>query len=313
MNPENYTRIGDVWLVGVQYSEATRIPLFIFFLMIYITIVISNCLIIYLVLSSSCLHSPMYYFLCSLSFCEIIFTTNLKPVLLISLLKGGASMHLTNCIVQWYICASLAATECFLLAVMSYDRYIAICNPLHYHFTMTLKKCLQLVTYSWIGGFTCLLATLVLIFHLDFCGPQVIDHYFCDFSPLLELSCSDYYFVKTETIFFCFSVTIFPLTFVIGTYVCIILAILKIPSSIGRQKTFSTCSSHLSIVCTYYGTLISLYVVPRRGLSSTNNKILSLIYTVVTPLFNPIIYSLRNREIRTSLHRLLVGVKKEKN
>ncbi|XP_075424078.1 olfactory receptor 11L1-like [Ascaphus truei] len=308
MHEENYTRIEDVWIVGLQNLQGAKVIVFILLLIIYIMILMVNVLVISLVSSSDHLHTPMFFFLCSLSFSEIMFTTNLIPKFLHVLLAEGATMYLTTCLAQFYVCGSLGATECFLLAVMSYDRYMAICNPLHYASFMNLKVCQELVIWSWVGGFMSMLTTLFLVCQLHFCGPKVIDHFFCDFTPIIELSCSDTYVVKIETYVFSSSVTLFPFVFVIGTYVCIILAILRIPSSTGRQKTFSTCSSHLAVVATYYGTLIAVYVVPNRGLSSTMNKILSLMYTLVTPLFNPIIYSLRNREIRAGLQRRIAGI-----
>ncbi|KAG8455757.1 hypothetical protein GDO86_001809 [Hymenochirus boettgeri] len=304
----NHTRIQEVWLAGLPSSEQSKILLFFILLTAYIIILIGNCLVIYLVLTRSILHHPMYIFLSSLAFSEIVFTTNLLPILLHALLNGGAAMNFTNCLAQYYLCASLGVAECFLLAVMSFDRYMAICNPLHYALVMNLKLCLELILCSWVGGFICMLATIVLICQLHFCGPKFIDHFFCDFAPLLELSCSDTSVVKMETTLCAFSVTIFPLGFVIGTYVCIILAILRIRTSTGRKKTFSTCSSHLFVVSTYYGSLIILYVVPLKGLTSTNHKILSLIYTVVTPLFNPIVYSLRNQDIKVGLKKLLSDI-----
>ncbi|OCT98198.1 hypothetical protein XELAEV_18010428mg [Xenopus laevis] len=310
MRGGNYTRITDVWIEGLPGSEQTKMISFFILLAIYIIILIGNFLVIFLVASKSNLHSPMYFFLCGLSLSEIIFTTNLMPVLLNALLNGGTTMYLTACLAQYYICASLGVTECFLLAVMSFDRYMAICKPLHYASSMNLKSCLQLIICSWAGGFLSMLPTIFMMCKLDFCGPKVIDHFFCDLTPVLGLSCSDIFVVKTETTLCASSVTIFPLAFVIGTYVCIILAILRIRSFSGRLKAFSTCSSHLSVVCTYYGSLIILYVIPHQGLSSTNHKMLSLMYSVVTPLFNPIVYSLRNQEIQVGLKKMLTNIRK---
>ncbi|XP_063769358.1 olfactory receptor 11L1-like [Pseudophryne corroboree] len=306
MLQENYSRIMEVWITGLENLEETRVYLFTFVLIIYITILTGNFLVISVVATQTHLHSPMYLFLCSLSLSEIIFTTNLIPVLLHELWKDGAAMYLTGCLAQFYVCGSLGATECFIFASMSYDRYVAICNPLHYVSVMNLQFCGELVLCSWMCGFASMLITLILVSQLDFCGPKVIDHFFCDFAPVIELSCSDTNIVKVETFIFSSSVTLFPFVFVIGSYVCIILTILKIPSSTGRSKTFSTCSSHLTVVSTYYGTLISVYVLPSKYFSSKANKILSLIYTIVTPLLNPIIYSIRNREIKKGIQKLFI-------
>ncbi|XP_063312513.1 olfactory receptor 11H4-like [Pelobates fuscus] len=214
-------------------------------------------------------------------------------------------MDFNNCLVQYYMCASLGITECFLFAVMSYDRYTAICNPLHYASIMNIRFCQKLIFCSWAGGFISMITTLVLICQLDFCGPNIIDHFFCDFAPLVNLSCSDNFAVNFETFLTSCLVTIFPVGFIIGTYVCILNTSIKIVSSTGRHKTFSTCGSHLTSVCAYYGTLIIIYVLPVKDLSKSVNKVLSLIYTIVTPLLNPIIYSLRNNEIKLGLRKFL--------
>ncbi|XP_018095050.2 olfactory receptor 6P1 [Xenopus laevis] len=184
--------------------------------------------------------------------------------------------------------------ECLLLTVMSYDRYLAICNPLHYGSIMNVKLCLSMSLWSWGLAFIVALVLDLLISHLQFCGPFIIDHYFCDFAPLLELSCSDITVVQLTDVIFTVPFILTPFCFIIFTYISIVLAILRISSSTGRHKAFSTCSSHLIVVCTYFGSLITLYMVPSKGHGFNMNKILSLLYTVGTPFFNPVIYSLRN-------------------
>ncbi|XP_053306897.1 olfactory receptor 11L1-like [Spea bombifrons] len=297
----NQTSITEVWIVGLHNLHENRIFFFIFFLTIYLVIITGNLLVVSLVLSRSHLHSPMYFFLSNLSSSEVMFTTNIVPKFLQVLWTKGSKISITGCFTQFYVCGSLAATECFLLTVMSYDRYVAICSPLHYHALMRFCVCRQLAALCWAGGFLSMLTTLILVCRLHFCGLSTINHFFCDFAPILEMSCSDTSVVKLETFIFTSSVTLFPFLFIIGTYVFIIITILKIPSSSGRQKSFSTCSSHLAIVSTYYGTLITVYVVPSKGNSNTVNKVLSLMYTMVTPLFNPIIYSLRNQEMKAAI------------
>ncbi|XP_053555798.1 olfactory receptor 484-like [Bombina bombina] len=298
---DNQTAITEVWIIGLQSFNGTRIFLFIIILAIYIVIVAGNMLVISLVIIKTNLHTPMYFFLSNLSSSELMFTTNIVPKFLQILWAKKSKISIIQCLTQFYICGSLAATECFLLTVMSYDRYVAICNPLHYNYFMSFRICYQLAAWCWICGFSSMLTTLILVCQLHFCGPNIIDHFFCDFAPILEISCSDISTVKLETFIFTSSVTLFPFIFIIGTYVYIILTILKIPSTTGRQKSFSTCSSHLTIVSIYYATLITVYVVPSRGKSNTINKILSLMYTIVTPLFNPIIYSLRNQGIKEAI------------
>ncbi|XP_077317523.1 olfactory receptor 6N1-like [Lithobates pipiens] len=305
MKEDNYSRITEVWLTGMGHLQTSRIFLFIFFLMIYMIIVTGNLLIISVITSEHCLHSPMYMFLCSLSLSEVAFTTNLIPNFLHVLWENGAAINLGNCLAQFYLCGSLGATECFLFASMSYDRYLAISRPLHYCSVMSFAFCGKLVLFLWVCAFVSMSITLVMVTQLQFCGPKIIDHYFCDFAPILKLSCSDTYAVEIETFIFTSSVILFTFLFVIGTYICIIITIMKIPSSTGRWKTFSTCSSHLAAVCTYYGTLFSVYVIPTHSFSSTVSKTLSLIYTVVTPMFNPIIYSLRNEHFKSGVQKCL--------
>ncbi|KAM4795781.1 olfactory receptor-like protein I9 [Rhinophrynus dorsalis] len=192
---------------------------------------------------------------------------------------------------------------------MSYDRYLAICNPLRYSSIMDLKFCVQLVICSWMFSFLSTLIVIIQLCTLQFCGCNVIDHYYCDLTPLLERSCSDVFFVKLQIFAFSIPIAVLPFVFIILTYARIMFAILRIPSSTGKKKAFSTCSSHLAVVCTYYLTLITIYVIP-TGSSWNLNKFMSLLYTVVTPLFNPIIYTLRNQEIRAILEKLIFKKRK---
>ncbi|XP_075424004.1 olfactory receptor 11A1-like [Ascaphus truei] len=303
MCEENQTQVTEFLLLGFQTHGALKILLFTFFLMIYIMILMGNFLIIGLVSASNTLHSPMYFFLSNLSVAEIVFTTNIVPKMLqISLTEGG-TIAATCCFIQFFVFGFMTSTECLLLTVMSYDRYLAICDPLHYMSIMNPRHSLHLVIWSWSGGFMSILVTFIMLCQVQFCISNVIDHFFCDYAPILHLSTSDTSIIQIETFCVSFVDTLFPFVFIIVTYVCIIVTILRIPSVAGRQKAFSTCSSHLAVVSTYYGTLIIMYVTPVKG--QLLIKILSLLYTLVTPLFNPIIYSLRNQEIRGALGKVL--------
>ncbi|KAM4675901.1 olfactory receptor 6B1-like [Discoglossus pictus] len=300
----NQTTIRTFMLLGFQNPPIFNTVLFIWFLLIYILTLAGNLIIIILVLKCKSLNSPMYYFLSQLSTSDILLTTNITPNMLYVISNRGVIMYITNCITQFYFYGSSATVECLLLTIMSYDRYLAICNPLHYNSIMDIRLRFHLVFWSWVLAFTVTLCIVLLICNLQFCGYHSIDHYFCDLKPLLELSCTDNSIVELIDFILAIPFTLFPFIFIIFTYVSIFLTILRISSITGRQKAFSTCTAHLIVVSTYYGTLVTVYMVPSKGHTLNINKIISLLYTVGTPFFNPIIYSLRNQEIKVSLIKL---------
>ncbi|MEE6522149.1 hypothetical protein FKM82_020556 [Ascaphus truei] len=299
----NHTIVTEFLLLGFQNLHSFKILLFTVFLVTYIMTISINILIIALVSTSHQLQSPMYFFLAHLSLTDILLITFMVPNILRLIWGEGGTMSVAGCISQLHFFACSGATECFLLTVMSYDRYLAICHPLRYTTIMNVKFCLLLVIWSWLLGFVVTLLLIIPISQLQFCGPNVIDHFFCDFAPLVKHSCSDSSYLEIEIFVLSFPVSLLPFTFIIVTYVCIFLTILRIPSTTGRQKAFSTCSSHLTVVGTYYGTLITIYAIPSKEHSFNINKVLSLLYMVVAPFFNPIIYSLRNQEIKAALRR----------
>ncbi|XP_075434324.1 olfactory receptor 11A1-like [Ascaphus truei] len=305
MRVENQTRVTEFLLLGFKDLHSLRIPVFFLFLGIYMMTLTGNLLIIVLVSTSHKLHSPMYFFLSHLSTTDILITTNIVPKMLHGILGEGATISFIGCMTQFYIFGVSAAAECLLLIVMSYDRYLAICQPLRYTSIMEIRLQYHLVFWSWVLGFTITLFIATQLGMLQFCGPNVIDHVFCDFDPLLELSCLDPSFLKLEHVVVSVPITFFSFIFIIVTYVSIFLTILRIPSTSGRQKAFSTCSSHLTVVSLFYGTLITIYQVPSRGHTVNLNKVLSLLYLVVTPFCNPIIYSLRSQEIRAAFWKLV--------
>ncbi|XP_018428340.1 PREDICTED: olfactory receptor 10A7-like [Nanorana parkeri] len=297
----NLTMITRVILLGFQVSPFFRMVLFSFFLLIYCVTMFVNLQIIALVSYSKNLQSPMYFFLTQLSISDILLSTDIVPNFLYVLLNKSATMSFSSCIAQFYFFISTEIYDCVLLTVMSYDRFMAICNPLLYHIVMKPTFCMQLIVLSWLLSISVSLVELITVYSLWFCGPNIIDHFFCDMEPLLDLSCSDISMVKLEMIVFCIPMIIFPFGFIIISYLKIIHSILRIPSTTGRQKAFSTCSSHLTVVSIFYGTLFIIYVLPTRGQLGNLSKMLSLLYTVVTPLLNPVIYSLRNKDIKTAL------------
>ncbi|XP_069818482.1 olfactory receptor 11H4-like [Dendropsophus ebraccatus] len=298
----NQTSVTWFFLLGFQGSQNVRLSLFCLFLVVYWGTICGNLLIITLVSTSKILHTPMYFFISQLSISDILLSTDIVPNLLHILLNNGAAITFTGCITQFYFFCVSETCECLLLAVMSYDRYVAICNPLRYNSIMTQTHCVILGGMCWFFGLTIILSDNISLSILHFCGPNIVDHFYCDLVPLLAISCSDPFIVQLELYLLSFPVAIIPSVIIIRSYVSIVYAIFKIPSSSGRQKAFSTCSSHLIVVSIFYWTLFSVYVFPKRGQSSTISKILSLLYTVFTPLINPIIYSLRNKDIKTAVH-----------
>ncbi|XP_027957992.1 LOW QUALITY PROTEIN: olfactory receptor 11A1-like [Eumetopias jubatus] len=302
---ENQTTIVEFVLRGFSSNRQLNIFFFIMFFAFYILIISGNILIVLLVLFSQHLHSPMYFFLVNLPLLEICYTSNIVPKMLLIIIAQQKTISVAGCLVQFYFFGSLAATECLLLAVMSYDQYLAICQPLHYPFLMTAPLCIRLAASSWICCFLLIAITVVLLSRLTFCGPNEIDHFFCDFTPLVHLSCMAS--SLTEIIAFTTSsaVTLVPFFLIAASYSCILVAILRIPSRTGRRKAFSTCSSHLTVVTVFYGTLITTYLVPSANSSQLLCKGFSLLYTILTPMFNPIIYTLRNRDIHEALKMCL--------
>ncbi|KAM8972687.1 olfactory receptor 11L1-like [Pelodytes ibericus] len=303
MNKENLSSVTEIHLLGFHQLHTLRSLFFSILLIIYLLTLSGNLVLIVLVSSSRHLHVPMYIFLTQVSICDIVLTTDIVPRMLSIALYEETVMSIAACITQLYFFGGSETSECFLLMAMSYDRYLAICHPLHYNSIMDNLCCIKLITMSWLLGLSVELFNTLTVSQLRFCGPNIIDHFFCDLGPLLELSCSDTFIAQMETILLCFPVLITPLIIIIVSYFYIVLTIIKIPSISGRQKAFSTCSSHLVVVSIYYGTLIAMYGVPTKVQSRSVSKVLSLSYTVVTPMLNPIIYSLRNKDIKEALKK----------
>lgn len=306
----NFTTV--IFLVGFRDVKTFSALLFTLLLTIYIITICGNFLIIKLVAYSKTLQFPMFIFLSQLSVTDLILTTDITPNMLNILLYEHAFISLFGCISQYFFFALSITSECFLLTVMSYDRYIAICFPLHYRSFMNQMFCLKLILMSWLLSCSVAIILTLGLSQLQYCGPNTIDSFFCDFNPIMELSCSNVEVVQLEGTLLSIPVIVLPFLVILISYICIVRTILKISSFSGRRKSFSTCSSHLTVVSMYYGTLIIMYVLPNGEHSQIITKTLVLLYTVLIPCLNPFIYSLRNKDIkkafRHSLHNLNISI-----
>ncbi|XP_077169340.1 olfactory receptor 10AG1-like [Paroedura picta] len=298
---ENHTTVDEFILLG--YNEYP-ILLFIAFLVTYLAILLGNGLIVVVTTLDPALHTPMYFFLRNLSGLEMCYTSVTLPKMMVNLVSGDRSISLPACATQMFFMLFLGGTECFLLAVMAYDRYLAICLPLRYMTIISSGVRVGMVVTSFALSLPMQLLQIGLIFSLPFCGSNEIDHFFCDIPQVLRLACADLYANKLavyiENVFF----VVVPFLLIVTSYVHIARAIQRMPSATGRQKTFSTCSSHLTVVSLFYGSGMLVYLCPQTSDYVKFTKLFSLLYTVVVPLCNPLIYTLRNREVKAAFGKL---------
>ncbi|KAM4038702.1 olfactory receptor 11L1-like [Anomaloglossus baeobatrachus] len=272
--------------------------------MVYNVTICGNLLIITLMSTSKNLHTPMYFLLSQLSTIDILLPTDIVPNLLHVLLNNGATITFIGCMAQLYFFCIAEGSESLLLTVMSYDRYVAICNPLHYVSIMTITLCLRLVFIFWLLTISFSFIYIIILSGLKFCGPNIIDHLFCDLVPLQDMACSDIFPIKLSINLLSIAFMVFPGIIIVISYGNIVRTILQISTN-SRQKAFSTCSSHLTVVSIFYLTIVSVYNLPTKLQSSDVTKITSLQYTVFTPLANPIIYSFRNKDIKKAVQETL--------
>ncbi|XP_074705212.1 olfactory receptor 6B1-like [Strix aluco] len=308
MMQENDTHIHEFILLGFPTVIELQALLFVIFLTVYLLTVLENIVIITLIRRNHQLHKPMYFFLGHLSFLEAWYISVTVPKLLVNFLVKNKSISFTGCMAQLYFFIALVCTECVLLAVMAYDRYVAICNPLRYPVIMNHRVCMQLAMGSWLVGFLISVLKVVFISQLSFCGPSVINHFYCDISPLLNLSCTERLVAEMVDFVFALLILLIPLSVIIISYMCIISTILCIPMAQNRKKAFSTCVSHLTVVIIFFSATLYMYARPRSVHSLDLNKLVSIIYAVATPMLNPFIYCLRNQEVKDTLWNTLCGV-----
>ncbi|XP_078507337.1 olfactory receptor 5V1-like [Lissotriton helveticus] len=303
MEGNNQTSAWQFLIVGFSDLPHLRIPLFLAFTLIYLITLVGNFLIMSIIYSSPYLHRPMYFFLINLSFIDISGISVTFPQMLAHFFLKRALIPLTACLLQVYCFALLLTAEFLLLTFMALDRYVAICNPLHYRTIMNKNMCIQLVAVSWALGLTLPLPYIVLMSGLSYCQSHTINHFFCDASALMKLSCTNIHTMETMSYTFGSIFGLAPFLFVITSYVKVISVILKTKSTEGRRKAFSTCGSHLTVVILFYGSICPTYMRPTSTFSLKDNKIVSLLYTTLPPLCNPIIYSLNNSDFKNVLRK----------
>uniref|UniRef100_A0A4X1SG41 Olfactory receptor 8H1-like n=1 Tax=Sus scrofa TaxID=9823 RepID=A0A4X1SG41_PIG len=305
MGTRNDTHVSDFILMGLTDSEAIQRILFMLFLLIYLITVLGNAGMILIIHLDLQLHTPMYFFLSHLSFLDLSYSTVITPQTLGNLLTSTKYISYMNCFTQTYFFVFLAGAECCLLSSMAFDRRVAICNPLHYPVVMSTRSCCSLVFGSYFTGFLDSFVNVLCMSTLDFCDSNVIHHFFCDISPILALSCTDTQITETVIFILGGSTLVVSLTTIVVSYVSILSTILKITSTSGKQKAFSTCASHLLGVTIFYGTMIFTYLKPSKSYSLGRDQVASVFYTIVIPMLNPLIYSLRNKEVKNAFIRVM--------
>ncbi|XP_004647580.1 olfactory receptor 2C3 [Octodon degus] len=303
----NTSSPGVFVLLGFSARPSLEPVLFAVVAAFYGVSIVGNTIITLVSCMDVRLHTPMYFFLANLSFLDVTFTTSIVPQLLVNLSRLRNTISYGGCVAQFYISHWLGATECVLLAVMSYDRYMAVCRPLHYTALMHPRLCVGLAGLSWLGGLTTSLVGSTLTMLLPLCGNNHIDHFFCEMPLIMQLACVDTSPNELEMYLASFVFVVLPLGLILVSYGHIARAVLRMRSAEGRKKAFNTCSSHVAVVSLFYGSIIFMYLQPAKSGSHEQGKFVALFYTVVTPALNPLIYTLRNKDVKGALGRLALG------
>ncbi|XP_038943762.1 olfactory receptor 1500-like [Rattus norvegicus] len=309
MMGNNRSLISKFLLLGLPIPSEYHLLFYTLFMVMYLTTILGNLLIIVLVLLDSKLHSPMYLFLSNLSFSDLCFSSVTMPKLLQNMESHVPSISYIGCLTQLYFFMVFGDMESFLLVIMAYDRYVAICFPLHYTSIMSIRFCASLLVLLWMLTISNAMMHTMLMARLSFCEKNMILHFFCDISALLKLSCSDTYINELMVFIIGGLIIIIPFLLIVMSYVRIFLSIIKVPSTQGIHKVFSTCGSHLSVVSLFYGTIIGLYLCPSGNNSTVKENAMAMMYTAVTPMLNPFIYSLRNRDMKRALIKRICNKK----
>ncbi|KFO21800.1 olfactory receptor 8H1 [Fukomys damarensis] len=302
----NSTSVPGFILMGLTDSAETQLVLSVLFLLIYLITVLGNFGMILVIRLDPQLHTPMYFFLTHLSFLDLSYSSVITPKTLQNLLTFNKSISFLGCFTQMFFFIVFVATECFLLSSMAYDRYVAICRPLHYPVIMSRRLCCALLTGSYVIGFVDSSVVAISMSRQRFCDSNVVQHFFCDSSPILALSCSDTYEVEIIILIFAGFSLVVSLITISGSYLSILSTILKINSTEGKKKAFSTCASHLLGVTIFYSSMIFTYLKPKKSYSLGRDQVASVFYTIVIPMLNPLIYSLRNKEVKNAALRVLL-------
>ncbi|XP_045847770.1 olfactory receptor 10H1-like [Meles meles] len=305
----NHSSVSEFILVGFSTFPPHLLPIFfLLFLLMYLFTLLGNLLIMATVWSERSLHTPMYLFLCALSISEILYTLAITPRLLADLLSTRRTIAFAACASQMFFSFTFGFTHSFLLTVMGYDRYVAICHPLRYNVLMSPRGCTCLVAWSWVGGSVMGLVVTTAIFHLTFCGPNEIHHFFCHVPPLVKLACGTNVPIVAQGVgLVCITALLGCFLLILLSYAFIVAAILKIPSAEGRHKAFSTCASHLTVVVVHYGFASVIYLKPKAPQSLEGDALMGITYTVLTPFLSPIIFSLRNKELKTAMKKTFLS------
>ncbi|XP_069325620.1 olfactory receptor 10A3-like [Eulemur rufifrons] len=304
MRRQNQSSVVEFILLGFSNFPELQEQLFGVFLVIYLVTLMGNAIIIVIISLDKSLHVPMYLFLLNLSVVEVSFSAVIMPEMLVVLSTEQTRISFVSCFAQMYFILLFGGTECFLLGAMAYDRFAAICHPLNYPMTMNKMVFMKLVMFSWVSGIMVATVQTTWVFSFPFCGPNEINHLSCETPAVLELACADTFLFEIYAFTGTILIVMVPFLLILLSYIRVLYAILKMPSTTGRQKAFSTCASHLTSVTLFYGTANMTYLQPKSGYSPETKKLMSLAYSLLTPLLNPLIYSLRNSELKRALMKL---------